>query len=519
MLVPKTWIDEWYKTEHPIKKSFTYLFKNPLWDKDVPRGFSVCPYFWMSVILSPLFRVFMVWPFLVVLGFLHVTRLSKLDKWLWKTDNDSDYNYKPGQATAIVLLTMLAAIVSVGLLSFGIYKSTSQYFYISNYAKAAGLNPASFLIAVWGTIIGVIICTISEYYKKVKNTECRVEVYVYLWAIIVSVMTCMYSWDSVAIWLGFFGQGFSATWAWICMATGVCVDGIWWAIKWAGGMMGLGIATLFGVVLIWIPMIIGFFCLIGLGWVCLMGEKLFGPNRTPEQIKKEKKEIEFVKFNLERKKLFILNWKNELEKHIMALFSSSIRIKLKACLGFKGYSRKKEECEITSLMNRIITNMKYALDSDAYFQFIEDVRELDMDNEEDLAKGKEKLKALIYSPGTIYAELKALIIECSDNVIEYEKQRRIEAEEWRIKDEKREAFCKIFTDFASQYISEPFAALGRYIGICFGFVWSCFAASFKFSIVFIVHLWTVIWAGKKKACPYILFPEEGEGKGGSSNAA
>src|SRR3954465_9064402 len=58
MLVKKSVVEQWYVKTHPVYKNFAYMFDNPLWSKSVPNGFSVCPYFWLS-----LFSLFVVKPF------------------------------------------------------------------------------------------------------------------------------------------------------------------------------------------------------------------------------------------------------------------------------------------------------------------------------------------------------------------------------------------------------------------------------------------------------------------------
>src|SRR5262245_39921449 len=58
MLVSENVVRQWYLKDSWVYKNFSYLFQNPLWTKDIPKGFSVCPYFWLSLlsffILRPL---------------------------------------------------------------------------------------------------------------------------------------------------------------------------------------------------------------------------------------------------------------------------------------------------------------------------------------------------------------------------------------------------------------------------------------------------------------------------------
>jgi len=97
MLVPLKIVEEWYKPNHMIRKSFNYLFKNPLWEKETPRGFSVCPYFLMSILLSPLFRVFIVWPIIYfIVPMMRLFRLNKIDKILYSKLNGGMSGYCDG---------------------------------------------------------------------------------------------------------------------------------------------------------------------------------------------------------------------------------------------------------------------------------------------------------------------------------------------------------------------------------------------------------------------------------------
>ena len=61
--VPKTKIDEWFDESSWVFKGFSYLFQNPLWKKDVPGGFSLCPYYWLALFSICIFR-----PIIVPLG-------------------------------------------------------------------------------------------------------------------------------------------------------------------------------------------------------------------------------------------------------------------------------------------------------------------------------------------------------------------------------------------------------------------------------------------------------------------
>jgi len=51
-LVKEAVYKKWFSTDHWMYKQFSYIFENPLWSKNVPSGFSLCPYFWMSILIG-----------------------------------------------------------------------------------------------------------------------------------------------------------------------------------------------------------------------------------------------------------------------------------------------------------------------------------------------------------------------------------------------------------------------------------------------------------------------------------
>ena len=85
--VSKSCIEEWFTTDSWVYKNFSYMFKNPIWNKRIPSGFSLCPYFWIALFSMCVFRPFFVptiqvsaW--IVCKGF---TPLRVIDRWINKT--------------------------------------------------------------------------------------------------------------------------------------------------------------------------------------------------------------------------------------------------------------------------------------------------------------------------------------------------------------------------------------------------------------------------------------------------
>ena len=74
-LVPDSWVDEWFQKDNFIYRNYAYLYNNPLWEKRMPSGASLCPYFWMAMFSFLFFKPVFV-PAMRVVGFM----FSKLDE-------------------------------------------------------------------------------------------------------------------------------------------------------------------------------------------------------------------------------------------------------------------------------------------------------------------------------------------------------------------------------------------------------------------------------------------------------
>ena len=63
MLVKKSIVENWYQHNSWVYKNFALLFQNSMWNKKIPSGFSVCPYFWMSMFSLIILQPFVLFPF------------------------------------------------------------------------------------------------------------------------------------------------------------------------------------------------------------------------------------------------------------------------------------------------------------------------------------------------------------------------------------------------------------------------------------------------------------------------
>lgn len=112
MLVPEKIVKQWYKPSSRVYKNFKYLFQNPLWDKPMPKGFTVCPYFWLS-----LFSMFVLRPFVLLMTCVVLPLMKKcgaplvtFDKKVraYGLDNFADMN---GGGIVQIFLGLLAMVV------------------------------------------------------------------------------------------------------------------------------------------------------------------------------------------------------------------------------------------------------------------------------------------------------------------------------------------------------------------------------------------------------------------------
>jgi hypothetical protein len=76
MLVSQETADKMYNKNGKLYKSFALLFSNSIWNKSVPNGFPICPYFWMSLFSMVLFVPFIEMPVKYV--------VKPLSRGLWK---------------------------------------------------------------------------------------------------------------------------------------------------------------------------------------------------------------------------------------------------------------------------------------------------------------------------------------------------------------------------------------------------------------------------------------------------
>lgn len=171
-LVPQPVYAAWFSRQSWVFKQFSYLFVNPLWQRPVPKGFSLCPYWWGALaaffVLRPLVYL--------TLGLRAVARALGLVKLLEATDTlfvrCLNMNRAPlGLNTAVGLIIIAAPGTFVGMIVYHAALGLAATF-------AAGcLSPFVALIA---SLTTALACGAYASAHKDDSSRCRVEIYTHL---------------------------------------------------------------------------------------------------------------------------------------------------------------------------------------------------------------------------------------------------------------------------------------------------------------------------------------------------
>lgn len=247
MLVKEDIVKQWYCRDHWIYKNFRYIFQNELWKKSVPNGFSVCPYFWMAVLLSPAIRVLLVWPIkYLITPVPRLIGLDRLDAYLIKKLYDN-----PGEAqpwSGIGVATMIGLVVSLLSTLLFLVGTATWHFPMMWREQCLAMEDmdgamASLLtmIAIWTGI--PILVGVNWYRSRQRDdSKCKPEVYVYAWgtimaAVMLFTMPHALGELTMSILGGIWSViSSSAVWVW-----GIVVM----AFSWLFGITGAGLGWLF----------------------------------------------------------------------------------------------------------------------------------------------------------------------------------------------------------------------------------------------------------------------------------
>lgn len=232
MLVKKSIIEKWYQTDSWVYRNFSFLFKNPLWSKRVPAGFSVCPYFWLSLFSFFIFKPFFVAP--IHYGIRPLLRLigkpatfvdGLCRKLLVKIGGEADRLEAPGMSIFFVLLlTFLFGSVLTTIAFLG-FKLVALYAYLKGFSAG--------IFAFWSGLSFIAMWLTLGIHKMATDTDCKTMNYLWIWLALFLVASGIFvPTEIIGIFSGF-GTG---VWS-ILVAIGIALwKGIVIGATWIGKM-------------------------------------------------------------------------------------------------------------------------------------------------------------------------------------------------------------------------------------------------------------------------------------------
>ena len=166
-LVPTATYSAWYSKKSWVYHHFSYLFDNPLWEKSVPQGFSLCPYFWLALFSLAIFRPF-VYLLLTLRWACQTARLNALIRW---TDKLAVKTLGGDPNAPFMLPTAVAGSFAfmAGAISFAVYTLVTDLFSVGM------LIPGGAALLNVGVLL---ICWIYYSHTLHDSDRCRVEWYV-----------------------------------------------------------------------------------------------------------------------------------------------------------------------------------------------------------------------------------------------------------------------------------------------------------------------------------------------------
>jgi len=184
MLVKQSIVENWYQTDSWVYKNFAYLFQNPLWSNRIPSGFSVCPYFWLSLFSLLIFRLF----FVVPLKYFFIPIVKALGKpgrvvdeflynFIHKTTGGGPDYYHPGCGIAGAVLFLLLFVFSGMVIVFSGIKTYEFY----NYLATVGTEG---LFCFWSIASFVVLYITIGIHAIISNSQCKTRYYIYPWLVL-----------------------------------------------------------------------------------------------------------------------------------------------------------------------------------------------------------------------------------------------------------------------------------------------------------------------------------------------
>jgi hypothetical protein len=176
MLISEKLVKEWYKKNSLVYKNFAYIFRNPLWKKSVPNGFSVCPYFWLSMIVGTFMFCAFVPGVMFVKKLFVIPFIQPIDKLCFKIGCwifNSEDEYTPGPGLFVISM-FLGVLSLIALLTIG----------LGGMWISGGEPLAPYFFSAFSITALFIICGLVERYRYFKLGACKVGIYYYVWGIV-----------------------------------------------------------------------------------------------------------------------------------------------------------------------------------------------------------------------------------------------------------------------------------------------------------------------------------------------
>ena len=231
MLVKQSIVEKWYQRDSWVYKNFAYLFQNPLWNKAIPGGFSVCPYFWLNLFSFFIFRPLFVAPikYLIIPIIKAIGKPGHVvDEWLFSLLQKVGFG-PPRYFTGVGILgsTLLTfAVVAVTAL-LGIFGYKTYHYYNS-------LDGAYTSLYWFWTVASLVPMFIGMAVHKItKTTDCKPGYYPVGWLVLFVISLFVFIPSQTIHGLG---VAFFATTHGIGHFVSVC---------WTGAIFGLGVAFSF----------------------------------------------------------------------------------------------------------------------------------------------------------------------------------------------------------------------------------------------------------------------------------
>lgn len=514
MLVSENIVRQWYRKDSWVYRNFEYLFKNPLWSKEPPTGFSVCPYFWLS-----LFSFFIFRPTAVGLSRIVAPTVSTvighpfaaLDRWLVRQIRRFIFGRRDEDAVKYKELRGIGLLFLFLLLIFSVVIGGSTYYLARWYVRDV-TQAAIFMVEFWAVVGGIVLAVTAAIHAWLRRSKelprCRTEAYLYVWAVLVLVALFVFAPDNsrqfladcaACLWmiLQVIWTGIVATVHWIGHALWLVVWFVcrlvwfiltfapaggfipWWA--YVGG--GIGLLALSGWITDrWMKQIERRMDARDLRarnrerWLDVMSELLFSEywvNHVADDGNEDRKQALKSMAPVLLRRLCELHWKEQLDmlqeyapthtipqfKHLKKMEKVISRIKLAwAVVPDKNVRERLAHWELD--MNRMKADI-YRVQTDVQFK-----RQLD--------SATERFAAL---------------------------RKRCEEKRKRAGESRLHKACVNTTTAILNVVR----AIGRLAAAGAGAVWHGIRWLGRQTAIFCVYLWTLIKAKKQGACPYFRF--------------